>query len=255
MKNRWLTIYLSLVERGQRRTKSPKDGNETHHIVPKSFWKISSDSGWIEGDPDNIDNLTVLTPREHLLAHRLLIRFTSGLAKAKMFDALWQMVNLPESTRMINGREYESLRKRHSEAQTDRLKILWQDPEYRENQSRVQSVAQREVFQRPGQKERHRQLTIEAMAKPEVRAKIAAGVTTTSLEMWARPGFKEARSKATTGIKNSNADQTVYVWTNVNGETEVLTRVAMTSKYGKSFDKLFCRNPKQQVFGWQVATT
>lgn len=250
--NRWLKVYLDLVNRGKTRQKYPKDGSEVHHITPKSFWISESPSGWIEGDPDTQDNLTVLSYREHFLAHRLLIRITKGVAKAKMVDALWQMIHSAKDDIKINSKVYGELRAQHSMAQSERLKRLWQDPVYRSNQAITQSLVQREVFERPGQKERHRQATIDAMARPDVRERIAAGASLASLKMWATPGFKDVRSKATTGIKNSNADRTIYLWIHDNGNTESLNRIDMKTKYGKSFDKLFCRNPRQKVHGWQI---
>lgn len=250
--NRWLKVYADLVNRGKTRQQPLKYGIEIHHIIPKSFWSTSSTSGWIEGDPDTSDNLTVLLYREHFLAHRLLIRITEGLAKTKMVDALWQMIHSAKDDIKINSKVYSELRAQHSIAQSERLKQLWQDPVYRENQSRVQSEAQRKVHQRPGHAEIHRLATIKSMARPEVKAKQAASLSVSSKEVWSRPGFRESMSAARTGEKNPRADKTVYMWIHENGDTEVLTRVDMRAKYKKSFDKLFCRNPKQKVHGWRV---
>lgn len=91
-------IYQNLV--------APKDRclevKETHHILPKSL-----------GGTDDTDNLVDLTPKEHYIAHRLLVKITEGEDRQKMAFALWRMTNKGEAT---NAHAYEKVRKEYREA-------------------------------------------------------------------------------------------------------------------------------------------
>lgn len=93
-------IYASMMQIAASRTKpSPC---EKHHIVPKSL------SG-----TDDLSNLVYLTPREHFIAHKMLTRFTVGLAKRKMISAYCYMAftrNNKCLSRSISSRDYEHAR-------------------------------------------------------------------------------------------------------------------------------------------------
>jgi len=105
-------IYYQLCERSLAR-KWKKFTYERHHIVPKSM-----------GGTDVKSNLAVLTPREHALAHLLLVRFLSGEHKAKMIYALKSMIGFRNATRQqLTTKQYDTLRKVY---QTQK-----QSPEYR----------------------------------------------------------------------------------------------------------------------------
>jgi hypothetical protein len=70
---------------------------ETHHIKPKSI-----------GGDDSTENLVELTPREHYIAHKLLVKITHGEDRKRMAFALWRMTN---SGAVITARDYETARK------------------------------------------------------------------------------------------------------------------------------------------------
>lgn len=72
-------IYKNLCERGKNRTKTRNSNLENHHIIPTFFYKGSKrkhryNDGIFEGDGEHIGNITVLTPREHFIAHLLLCK-------------------------------------------------------------------------------------------------------------------------------------------------------------------------------------
>ena len=86
-------IYESLIERGKNRICTGY--TEKHHIVPRCL-----------GGSDNKDNIVVLTPEEHYVAHQLLVKMYPGnhrIAKA----ASMMIVNRP------SNKLYGWLRKRH----------------------------------------------------------------------------------------------------------------------------------------------
>ena len=56
--------------------------SEKHHILPKSL-----------GGDNNKINLVKLTPKQHFICHRLLVKMTTGTARQKMVYAFWIMSN------------------------------------------------------------------------------------------------------------------------------------------------------------------
>ena len=88
--------YFSLIEsRKIERLSKPDFFSEKHHIIPKCL-----------GGLDDKENLVWLTPREHWLAHKLLLRIFP--THPKIQQALWMMSH----TRGLikSSREYELLR-------------------------------------------------------------------------------------------------------------------------------------------------
>lgn len=96
-------IYQSLIDKSkfEVRVKKTGDGLERHHIIPKAL-----------GGSNLADNLVLFTCREHLVAHKLLIKIYTGKSKAKMVYALASMLrtNKNQSERIRNSREYEYLK-------------------------------------------------------------------------------------------------------------------------------------------------
>jgi len=106
-------IYNQLCQRSMSR-KWEKFTYEKHHIVPKSL-----------GGSDVKSNLAILTPREHALAHILLIKFLTGVHKAKMIFALKSMIEYRNKNRQqLTTKQYATLRRVHQQQS--------QIPEYRE---------------------------------------------------------------------------------------------------------------------------
>lgn len=100
--NKYTLIYKNLVESRQNmgRVFTTHCGYERHHIIPKSL-----------GGSDRKENIVILTPREHCIAHMLLVRMYEGLAKAKMIFALRSMTRLRNKHRnTITTRLYETIR-------------------------------------------------------------------------------------------------------------------------------------------------
>ena len=78
LNNKYTTLYYKIIASAQERnyTKILNDGYQTHHIIPRCF-----------GGTNSINNLVVLTYKEHRVCHRLLINMTSNDAKYKMMYA------------------------------------------------------------------------------------------------------------------------------------------------------------------------
>lgn len=75
---------------------------EKHHIIPKSL-----------GGLNTKDNLILLTPREHFLAHYLLTKFTTKKEyRYKMLKALWVLSYIKkEKIFIISSKQFAKLRK------------------------------------------------------------------------------------------------------------------------------------------------
>jgi hypothetical protein len=101
-KNKWTLMYLAIVDRGLNRGKIQKY-TERHHIIPKCI-----------GGNNSEENIVLLTAREHLIVHKLLIRIFADYRdiKRKMIGGLWAMAALHKDGRRIqmNSREFEKTR-------------------------------------------------------------------------------------------------------------------------------------------------
>lgn len=102
-------IYEDLITSRQsmnrKRNWKVKDGWEEHHIIPVSF-----------GGPDEAENLILLTPEEHFLAHMLLAEIYKDdeRKKGKMIQAAWLMCHTRDGIK-ISARQYAFLKKTRKE--------------------------------------------------------------------------------------------------------------------------------------------
>lgn len=104
LNNKWFKCYVSITEKAKNRVLADDVYKENHHIVPKSL-----------GGSNNKVNIVALTGREHLIVHKLLIRFLLGEDRKKMLGGLWAMVSMKQvySNKRIkvSSREFEQIRK------------------------------------------------------------------------------------------------------------------------------------------------
>lgn len=95
-------IYDNLISSRKLLNRNKKDGNyyEKHHIVPVSL-----------GGNNDKENLILLTAKEHLFAHLLLVHIHTGVNKYKMSAAVWLMCNSRKQSKRISScREYEYIK-------------------------------------------------------------------------------------------------------------------------------------------------
>ncbi len=90
--NKYRSWYYSLCSKS-----ATSKHTHRHHIIPKSL-----------GGTDDPSNLVDLTFRQHFVAHRLLLKITTGVAKSKMAFAMMRFGK--------NSRSYERASKQISEA-------------------------------------------------------------------------------------------------------------------------------------------
>jgi hypothetical protein len=77
--NKSTRIYRSIIANAIAKNRSRSDGvyYERHHIQPRSL-----------GGTDDAHNLVLLTPKEHYVCHRLLVKMVEGKSRSKMYAAL-----------------------------------------------------------------------------------------------------------------------------------------------------------------------
>lgn len=110
LQNKYSKYYYSIVKRAKSRVLVKGTYTENHHIIPQSFFKSKSKTGWLEGNSESPDNKVKLTAKEHITCHRLLVRMTTGKAKMKMAFAAWRMVFAckKHNRGRVSSRTYES---------------------------------------------------------------------------------------------------------------------------------------------------
>jgi hypothetical protein len=118
--NKYTRIYYAIIEKARHR-EIPLCRTETHHIIPRCFYKTGTKSkvspGWLDGYPNSSENLVKLTPREHFICHLLLVKIApTNIAKAKMTFALTRFMHSPSHIGHITSRRYEQITKLKAEA-------------------------------------------------------------------------------------------------------------------------------------------
>jgi hypothetical protein len=101
-------IYNNLIEKARKENRNKEDGYyESHHILPRSM-----------GGTDEKFNLVLLTPREHYIAHALLVKITEGSqAFYKMAQAFILMGGRTQTqNKRNNSRLYEKCKKEISKS-------------------------------------------------------------------------------------------------------------------------------------------
>lgn len=97
--NKYKKIYFDLIEK-RKTNKLNKENQycETHHIIPKCM-----------GGNNEDENLVNLTPREHFIAHKLLIKITSGSDLRSMWWALHRIIFSAKQD-IFSSKDYEKSR-------------------------------------------------------------------------------------------------------------------------------------------------
>lgn len=107
--NKYTRIYYEIIENARSRTLPDDVYTERHHIIPQSFYKSRSKTGWLSGDYNSKTNLIRLTAREHYICHRLLTKMTEDIALYKMANAMRRFAHSPKTKQFVNSRTYEHI--------------------------------------------------------------------------------------------------------------------------------------------------
>lgn len=101
LQNKYTSYYYKIINRAKSRTLPENIYKEKHHIIPKSL-----------GGSNHIENIAVLTLREHFICHKLLTRMVTGKNKTKMIYGYraFIMASPRRPELKINSREFEKIR-------------------------------------------------------------------------------------------------------------------------------------------------
>lgn len=125
--NKYEKWYHELCDRGQHERNLGY--TERHHIIPECFFKNrkrKGKSGWLDGDANDIANLTNLTEREHKLAHYLLVKIHKNDKRAyyKMLKA-FEMVHVvnqnQDKKRHFSSRQLSDIRAERAKIQSESM--------------------------------------------------------------------------------------------------------------------------------------
>lgn len=122
----WYDAIIKFRKRNQ-----PRELFERHHILPKSF-----------GGTDDSNNIIALTPREHFVCHKLLVKMTSGRFRSKMVFALHKMAYGNNSAKYcVSSRDYEMIRKLNVAAMSQLQKKRFSNSKTRKKQAEYANIA------------------------------------------------------------------------------------------------------------------
>lgn len=135
--NKYLRWYTNIIENSIKRMnlngEQKKDGYfERHHIVPESFFikrKRKGVIGFLEGDPENNENITLLTPKEHIYCHTFLVKMIKcEIGKDKCVYALNKML-IDEYGEYISRKIYGLIKEEFSKLISKKMRIKMSNPE------------------------------------------------------------------------------------------------------------------------------
>lgn len=112
--NKYTRWYFSIIENAKLRTTSSY--TERHHIIPECFFKNRSrngPAGWVDGNPEDLNNKVLLTAKEHFTCHHLLTKMLANpRPRAQMIKALERMTasNNSHKRHKITSRLFEQIR-------------------------------------------------------------------------------------------------------------------------------------------------
>jgi hypothetical protein len=111
IENKYTRWYYQIITNAQKqnRKKLKRDHPdyihyENHHIIPECFFVNrvrKGPPGWLLDNPNEKENLVLLTAQEHFICHWLLTKMTNSVAKMKSIYALRSM----RARRVTNGYE------------------------------------------------------------------------------------------------------------------------------------------------------
>jgi hypothetical protein len=104
--NKYTKWYLSIVKSAQ--LSNVVGYTERHHIIPKSI-----------GGSNDKENIVKLTPKQHFICHRLLVKMTQGKDRQKMVYAFWIMSN-KKRLNSVTSNAYASAKNLIQEVMRDR---------------------------------------------------------------------------------------------------------------------------------------
>ena len=177
--------YAALITRSKVRV--IKGYSEKHHVLPRCM-----------GGGDDVENIAILTAREHFVAHQLLLKLHHNV-QGLVFAA--HRMTCDANGERVNNRKYKWLREKHSSAMSNVMREYYANSEVRERRA---TQGRERLRNNP----EHVAKLRSAQANPVSRAKAAASLRATlatpqgrarkiaaAIEVGSRPEQKARLSK------------------------------------------------------------
>jgi len=112
--NEYTRNYFAIIHSAKTNLLNKDTYTERHHIIPCCFFKNNprtknnaKSTGWIEGDPNDPENIVVLTYQQHIECHILLPNMVTKNSPAyhKMLSALKYMLSSKKLHHMTNEQQ------------------------------------------------------------------------------------------------------------------------------------------------------
>lgn len=133
VKNKYYYWYIDLINKKISNPPPINSYKEKHHILPRSL-----------GGNNKRVNIVELTFREHIIAHKLLTKFTTNEDYYKMMYAFKCLFDFKNNKRIASVVQYydylNKAREMVRNASSERLKAKWEDIEWRSKFCKDQSV-------------------------------------------------------------------------------------------------------------------
>jgi hypothetical protein len=187
----YLQIYESLIERAKDRTLNGY--SEKHHIQPKCL-----------GGSNKRENIVMLTPEEHYIAHLLLVKMYPGDHRL-----LWAAVSMTNHTKLHqrNNKLHGWLRRKFSEAIRERMTGRHPSEETREKLRNAKLGKKTQ----PHTEETKRKMSEASLGRAKSKEHRAA-LAKAKLGKKRGPRSEEWRRNQSKGIKAAMKDRD-YAWT------------------------------------------
>lgn len=229
--------YFSIVKNAKGRIQ--EKGLENHHIIPDCFFKERTrkgSKGWLDGNPEAVDNKVFLTAREHYVCHWLLTKMTIGLAQKKMIIAFAWVCTIPNGY-IANSRTYARYKQIAIIAHVDLLRGREQTTEHVENRiSKIRGIPRDPTiysfFHKSGLVENSTRLALEK--KYNLNKSSLLELVNGRLKTHAgwRITFEPQKFNGNQrGEKNPKFDHTTRTFIHGDGEVEICTQFDLRTKY------------------------
>lgn len=191
-------IYNDLIERSKNR--SLDCYTEKHHIIPKCI-----------GGDDNKNNIAILTPEEHFLAHQLLLKLYPN--NPKLVYAAVRMTQHHTSER-INNKLYGWLKRKRAEAVSLQSKEMWSIKREQIKQSmKIERASRRDIISKTAKKVWD-SYTLEEKLKRKQQTLVAQKLASEAArirnkDLWNTQEFRDRMSKRNRG---SNSNKMKELW-------------------------------------------
>lgn len=251
--NKYTCLYFKIINRAKSRILY--EYSENHHIIPESFFINrfrKGQSGWIDGNPNDLSNIVSLTAREHFICHWLLIKMTSGIAKHKMIFAITMMkrkgVNQQHRySTAITSRIYEIYKKKSAKIKSEtyigkaRNNTLYT---FCHSTGLVETCSILDL----SHKYNLDRSSIAHLVKKPFGQHHVKGWSINS------PILDTSRSSLYTGSGGPKYDHTVYVFKHKTGMIEQCTKYELFSKYNLSRNGIYdiCNGKQKSSQGWSL---